>query len=394
MRKRIAFLSFAAAIAFCYSCSNDETVAVNDNAASNEISFRPLMNSATRATATTLTTLQSATSFFAEAWTVAATPASYISATQFAYDSESTHYYAADNTKYYWPPTGNLNFIAWFPNIGSQLTHPAWNTFQLVPGDAVTSHVDYVIAATLNRSKAASATGVPLAFKHLGSWIELKVYNGKGTASDNIKITVSGWKIAYLHKGGLYTITPSTGSTVDGSALSTTGTYSYPSPYDALVTANVPNSYSETISEVENYITLPADGTRNESSEAVSVGNAMIIVPQATTQLTTDELKKYGTGGYINGTYIAVKMTITNAAGTLTHADATGDEMWAVWPIANDWTDGTKYIYTIDLSQGGYKEKGTATNAFDKWFEGSEIFFSNVTVTGWTDPATPGSVSF
>ena len=57
MRKRIAYLAFAAALAFCYSCSNDEIVAVNNNAVSNEINFRALTNGTTRATSLDLASL-------------------------------------------------------------------------------------------------------------------------------------------------------------------------------------------------------------------------------------------------------------------------------------------------------------------------------------------------
>ena len=110
----------------------------------------------------------------------------------------------------------------------------------------------------------------------------------------------------------------------------------------------------------------------------------MIIVPQTAELFNSSST--YGVGGYLNGAYIAVKMLIEDLSGN-DLADATVDEVWAAWPITNNWVAGTKYTYTIDLSQGGYKEKGIATQTVEKWLAGSEIFFSSVDVTDWVQTA-------
>ena len=364
--KKFFFFAAIAAIGLA-SCSNDETTAVNNS--SGEISFRALTNATTRATATTLSTIQT-NGFYVGAWNNDG-HASYFADTQFTKDGGTSNYRSTN--KYYWPATGNLDFVGYYPNIGGQLTHGAWNTFTLAPASVISTHNDYVIAATINQTKASSASGVPLAFKHLGSWIELKVYNSKGNTSGNLKATVTGWKLGYLYNGGVYTVTA---STADGSALSSTGSWSYVDYVQANAGTHKPTEYSETVST----ITLSNDGAHDTDGEKVSVGNGMIIVPQTTAKITGSSV--YGTDSYLTGAFIGVKLSITDGSDHVL-ADATGDEMWAIWPISNDWADGYKYTYVIDVSQGGYKEKGTESEVLKPWLEGSEIFFSSVTVTDW-----------
>ena len=367
MRKNLLILT--AVLAVSYSCSNDEVVETAATSDSNAISFRPLTTGVTRATATTLSTIES-NGFYVGAW-YNSSHTSYFADVQFTKDADATTYHST--SKYYWPAEGNLDFVAYYPNVGGQLTHGTWDTFTLAPASDISTHNDYVIAATLNKTKAGSSAGVPLAFKHLGSWVELKAYNSKGNVAGNIKTSVTGWKIGYLYNGGVYTITS---STADGSQLSATGSWSYASYVQANASTYVPTSYSETISAV----TTTTDGACDVSEEAVAIGNAMIIVPQTTAKITGSST--YGTGGYLTGAFIGVKLTITDGSDHVL-ADATGNEMWAIWPISNDWADGYKYTYVIDLSQGGYKEKDTESVTLKPWLDGSEIFFSSVTVTNW-----------
>ena len=366
MKKYLLF--FAAAAIGLASCSNDETVEVNKSG--NEITFRGFVGGQTRATATELSTIQS-NGFYVGAWNNS-DHSSYFADVLFTKDGETTNFRSTN--KYYWPATGNLDFVGYYPNIGGQLTHGAWDTFTLAPASDISTHNDYVIAATINQSKASSASGVPLAFKHLGSWIELKVYNSKGNTAGNLKATVTGWKLGYLYNGGVYTVTASTAS---GSALSSTGSWSYSDYVQANATSHKPIEYSETVST----ITLSNDGSHDTEGEKVDVGNAMIIVPQTTAKITGSSV--YGTDNYLTGAFIGVKLSITDGSDHVL-ADATGDEMWAIWPVSNDdWADGYKYTYVIDVSQGGYKEKGTATETLKKWLDNAEIFFSSVTVTDW-----------
>lgn len=365
MKKNLFILAVtAAALA---SCSNDVTTAVNKTLnAPQEITFRSTTDGMTRAAATTTSTIES-NGFTAEGW-MNSSHSSHFAATTFTKNGSS--YEASTHPQ--WPATGNLDFVAWYPALDASFSHSAWNTFTFVPNTTVASQNDYVIAAVLNQAKTNS--GVPLVFKHLGSWIEVKVYNSKGNTTNNFKTTVSGWKLGYLYNGGVYTIT---GSTADASALSATGTWSYTNYAQA--TSNEPTFYSETFDAV----TITNDGAHDASGEAIAIGNAMIVVPQATIKLTSSST--YGTGGYLTGAFIAIKLLVEDAAnGDADIADATVNNLWAVWPVNNDWADGTKYTYIIDLAQGGYKEKDTEGQTLKPWIENTEIFFNSVNVSEWT----------
>ena len=351
MKKNLYILAVAClALA---SCSNDETVATRHDP--NEISFRPLVNGVTRATATTISSFTTTQGFYVGAW-LSDNHNSYFVDTEFKKDGETSNY-RSDN-KYYWPASGSLDFVGFYPNkdnTNGPLKHLAWNTFTFEPSATVSSHADYVIAATLNQAKPVSG-GIGLAFKHLGSWIELKVYNSKGNTTDNMKATVTGWKLGYLYNGGVYTISQSTAA---GSGLSTKAVKIWAYATDA-----------------QGFVS----SQKKRNLETVAVGNAMIIVPQATTKITGSS--NYGTDNYLTGAFIGVKLSIQDGSNNVL-ADATGNEMWAIWPVSNDWVDGYKYTYVIDVAQGGYKEKGTSGQQLVKWLDGAEIFFSSVSVTDW-----------
>ena len=366
MKKNLFILGIAA-LAFA-ACSNDEVVEVNQGEA---ISFRTAVSGSTRAFSEVTTSTMQGDGFYAEAYKTSDN-STYFAADLFNVFSDPSY---RASTTYYWPSEGNLDFIAYWPNVDAQFTHPTWDTFTLSPADDVSTHNDYVVAAAINQTKAGSSTGVPLHFKHLGSQIILKVYNSKGSASGNLKVTVTGWKIGYLSKSGTYTFNSTTATATAITAPTIAA--------NSQKTGNVPNAYSQTVSS-----TVISGDSYDTSGEATPLGTPVLIVPQTATTFTSTS--DYATGGYLPGAYIAVKMLIEDLSGN-DLADATAAETWAAWPITNSWVAGTKYTYTIDLSQGGYKEKGTAGEDVEPWLDGSEIFFSSVDVTPWV--ATDGTVS-
>lgn len=358
------FFFFAVAAVALASCSNDETVEVNQGEA---ISFRPFVNGLTRALTDVTTTTMQSNGFYAAAYNNSDNSV-YFAADLFNVFSDPS--YRATNS-YYWPSTGNLDFIGYWPDVDAQFAHSSWNTFTLSPADDVSTHNDYVVAATINQEKASSATGVPMHFKHLGSQIIVKVYNSKGTATGKLKATVTGWKVGYLSKSGTYTFASSTATTTAITAPTIAA--------NSQKSGDLPNSYSQTVSS-----TLINGDSYDTSGEAVQVGTPIIVVPQTVTTFTSTS--DYATGGYLPGAFIAVKLLIQDDSNH-TLADATTDGIWAAWPVTNNWVAGTKYTYTIDLSQGGYKEQGTASEDVEPWLKGAEIFFSSVDVTAWEETA-------
>ena len=139
MRKNLLILT--AVLAVSYSCSNDEVVETAATSDSNAISFRPLTTGVTRATATTLSTIES-NGFYVGAW-YNSSHTSYFADVQFTKDADATTYHST--SKYYWPAEGNLDFVAYYPNVGGQLTHGTWDTFTLAPASDISTHNDYLL---------------------------------------------------------------------------------------------------------------------------------------------------------------------------------------------------------------------------------------------------------
>ena len=115
----------------------------------------------------------------------------------------------------------------------------------------------------------------------------------------------------------------------------------------------------------------------------------MILVPQALTAAT--DYASTEANAKLNGTFIAVKLYILNAANGALIAGggttATPTTIWAIWPIGGyNWEPGKKYTYTIDLAGGGYYEQNNdGDDDLDPLLEGAEIKFVSVTVDEWTD---------
>ncbi len=364
MKKRITFFAFAAALAFCYSCSNDETVATNDNAASNEISFRALTNGVTRAADVTETTLRSS------GFTVTAVNHGSAPETQYFYGVSFTWNDPAytSATKYYWPETGSLDFYAYAPAGNAQVTYPTspdYKVFTVTPSTTVSEQVDLVYANTNEKTKATSASGVALNFRHTESKIAIKV---KNTSAD-LKFEVTGWKVGFLSASGTFTYSGSTTDTKNSAQL-TSGMWG------SLATANADTKYENTFSSQ----TIPA----STSTETTITGSTeMILVPQSQTAATA-----YANSGSaavddkVNGSYIALQMVVKSNANNATIVSS----CWAIWPVTFTWAPGKKYTYIVDLAGGGYHETNTDTNEdLDPVLEGTEIKFVTVTVDDWSN---------
>ena len=359
--KRNLFILGIAALAFA-ACSNDEVVETAATSESNAISFRPLMNNVTRASDVTETTLQSS------GFVVTAVNHSSNPETQYFYGVSFTWNDPAytSATKYYWPETGSLDFYAYAPAGDAQVTYPTspdYKVFTVTPSSTVTEQVDLVYANTNEKSKATSASGVALNFRHTESKIAIKV---KNTSAD-LKFEVTGWKVGYLSASGTFTYSDTNTDTKNSTQLT--------SGWGSLATASADTKYANTFSSQ----TIAA----STSSETTITGSTeMILVPQSQSAATA--YANSGTaanGDKVNGSYIALQMTVKSVANDATLVS----NCWAIWPVAFDWAPGKKYTYIVDLAGGGYHETNADTNAdLDPVLEGTEIKFVSVTVDDWS----------
>ena len=362
--KKFFFFAAIAAIGLA-SCSNDETIASQATSESNAISFRPLMNNVTRAADVTETTLHSGF---------------VVTAVNHGSDPETQYFYGVtfswndpaytSSTKYYWPNSGSLDFYAYAPIGNDQITYPTtpnYKVFTVTPSTTVASQVDLVYANTNEKTKATSATGVVLNFRHTESKIAIKV---KNTSAD-LKFDVTGWKVGFLSASGTFTYSGSNTDTKNAAQLSS-------SMWGSLATANADTKYENTFDSQ----TIPASTT---TETTITGSTEMILVPQSQTAATAyANSGEAVVGDKVNGSYIALQMTIKSNANNATIVS----NGWAIWPVSFSWEPGKKYTYIVDLAGGGYNETNTDTNAdLDPVLEGAEIKFVDVTVDDW-NPAS------
>ena len=247
----------------------------------------------------------------------------------------------------YWPQTGNVTFYAQV-NAGTAFQ---WNdgapTIKNYTVDTdVTKQNDLLYAV---KSQGRSDNPVTLNFRHALSQI---VFQAKNTNA-NLYVEIKGVTICKL--GNVNTFTYKSSDT-DNNIVNhegTTGTITYDNSWGDWNTLNGGDKdYPVTFTPVP----VPGDGavksltnTNNTGKEFSS--NAMLLLPQTTTAWVpaTDN----GTPGKQDGTYFLVDCKICNVAGD---AYATSDVvLWegpAAVPVAFDWKQGKKYIYTFVFGDG------------------------------------------
>lgn len=392
MRKRIAYLAFAAALAFCYSCSNDEIVAVNNTPQENEISFRALNNGMTRASDVdandgTYGLKSLGFKVFANIYGAESEGANYFPETQFTWNGSS---YTSAN-KYYWPSTGTLNFYAWQASWTDQVTHTAGTkaftvTPAALPENSASAIVqtDLVFANVSNIGKTPG--GVSLNFRHAESKVVIKVKN----TNANLKITVASVSIGNLYGTGTY-IYPGNGTGTSSTPTSTTG---------AGFLAQTDWDYGEATQIASYSLRMNSNDSYNVLNGVVEAKNItsnseMILIPQTLTAATT--YASATAGAAFNGPYITVALKIQNKSDYDSYLVGDLDNyITAMWPLpTTNWEPGKKYTYTVDLAGGGYyptnhSDIGTG-NALDPILSGEEIKFVNVDVDAWDD--TPGETN-
>ena len=357
MKKRLFFLPMVAIM--MAACSSNETIEVNENKG-DLISFRPIVKGVTRAADVNTDNLAS----FVVNAKKSGEETSYFDNGVF---NKSGSVFVSES-KYYWPASGPLDFYAYSPSGNAQVNYSGYKTFTVTPSTTIADQVDFVFAATMNKSKEDyGASGVPLNFRHTGAKIACNVKN----SSTTLKFDVYGWKVGYICPAATFTFSDAnTDGNNDGS-----GTTLTLGQWDSRTAASIDTEYESTFSV--NQI---------GQSGATSLDGQMILIPQAIT--AASGYASGSVGANLNGTYIAVKLKIRNndSAGTIIADDGADGAFWAIWPIGGyNWEPGKKYTYTIDLAGGGYYETNQDADAdLDPILEGAEIKFVSVSVDGWT----------
>ena len=375
MKKKLLILAVAA-VALA-SCSNDETVAVNQ---SDAISFRPVMTNVTRAADQTATTLES-NGFYVSART--STDAEFFTDVAFTTFTDGTPKTWTSATKYYWPgDNSTLTFYAYAPQAtgdghNAQITaHSSYKSFSVTPSATIADQVDLIFAEA-SANKTSGASGVQLNFRHSGSKIVFKLKNNQSTS--NLKVTVNSVTIGNVKNSGVFTYTGQTSSKLKQTDWDVSA-------------ASSATPYTTTVSSEE------ATQTAINTDAGQVVGTEMILIPQVLSVATAYNgnnlysAEPATAASTFDGAYISVELKIQDAT---TNAYIYGDAdnfKTAMWPLtALTWAPGYKYTYTIDLAGGGYYPVNTTgDSALDPILDGSEIKFISVTVDDWADGGAGG----
>ena len=393
MKQKLFIL--VAAVAALASCSNEEIASVEQSQAktsANAITFVPMVNGITRASAANAT-VAGITSSNISGWgfTVnamnAGTTTPYFSNATFSYDDENNNY--TSTTPYYWPWSGSLDFYAYAyydlyeDETEDQLTVTDYKTFTVTPYHAASTfnkpylasnQIDLVYAATKDKSKDNSGD-IALNFRHTGSKILCQVKN----SSTAYKFTVCAWKVGYVSPSGTFTFADTNtdgNNTGSGTTLTAAQWSGQAAASIATQYASYPATATIAVKSADNEHITPLDGE-------------MLLVPQTLT--AASGYASSSADADLNGAFIAVQIKMQDASNNdyIIGSSATDGYVWAIWPISGSWAPGKQYTYTIDLAGGGYKEKNddTGGTALVPYLRGPQIKFATVTVDEWTDDA-------
>lgn len=362
MKKKLLILAVAGlALA---SCSNDETVAVNQSGPE-AISFRPNVNGVTRATAKTTWSTGDVLNVFAE-YKVGSADATKYFQTDFTKTVDGNF---TSEAKYYWPVmTGNKMTFSAFYGVTQSTTTAGSIASAFTPNAAATSQTDILFG----RKEVSESPERPVVinFRHMLSQIDVKVKN----TNSNLKFSVTGVRIGYVSTSGA-SFACTTVTTGDGNLAQNTWTPAALTGTDA-EKANS-NKYDQTFSA------FAVTGS-TEATEITGFSTWMLI-PQSQTKASAYVAAEDGTAASdpkFNGTYLAIQMSIMNndASGTSVVAS-----QWCYWPITVNWTPGYKYTYTVDLAGGGYQptDQGNDGTTFDPVLDTPIEISADCTIDAW-----------
>lgn len=396
MKKNNLLILAVAALGFA-ACTNDETTAVNEKLAeSNAISFRANVAGNMRdanAAGVKKTPWENADKIYVNAIrTVSSTPSMYFQS-EFNYTTSSPAGFYSTN-KYYWPAdiaTNNIYFTAFwgvpYKTVASASQYTAYvakDEFKLNEAysveDAVGSQMDILYAQSAAISTKPADGGVVLNFRHMLSQIVVQVANDQ----PNLAISITGVKVGNAMKTGTFqyisgTADPEPATTGDGKINKGSWTsQSTPQTYTQASTASMSGTVAnQALGTFTPMILMPQQLT------PASAYNAVDPNPSNPTAITSS------TEPNVNGSYIALKMTVTDKDSGVTIVA----EQWCVWPIDTDWQPGYKYTYTVNAGSGGYQPIDRDGNSdLDPVFDNAFIWFTPAcSIDSWTDSAVPVS---
>lgn len=327
MKKLMILLPFAA-LAMA-SCTNSEDAVQTSPVAENqEVKIFPQVGGTTRGTVETTASLSSFT-LLADgkfATTATATTSDVSTVTKTVNKSGSNWAFADDSKLYWFDATTAAKFTAY----ANSSVAAADGKLAGVTVPATLADQKDVLVAYNEGTKTDFTTGVPLHFRHAMSQIVVKAsytFDASITGYDDKVIKVKGIKFFNLKNSG--TLTLPTASTAAGE--------DYEPAWSGHAGAE---GFEVTLTSP---VTLGSPATSIDLSEAA---NPLLLLPQ-TTAATTD-LK----ATTVTGAYLAVSVDINNSDGSDYYPTTADTYAWVAVPVSIEWKGGSKYIYTLNFTNG------------------------------------------
>lgn len=330
------------------SCSNDELTSVNRDG--DEIAFSVVTNSATRA-ADVYCNNNKPSGF--EVWATY-DDATYINGDQITYNENNSKWENTSGTRYW--PDGEVSFFA-HVNAGNAFNWrndgaPQIENFTV--GTDVATQQD-LLYAVKTASKGTDGKA-ELNFRHALSQI---VFQAKNT-NPNLYVEISGVSVCKVNNQGTFTY-PTDNTSDKVGEHNGSGSIDYDNQNWGTWSTSGTQKYDVTFNPValngNKTATAVSLTSANQTGKEFN-GQAMLLLPQSSTKWDVGTNATTGKPEDQTGTYFLVKCQIYNVAGTTVNKNTDvclwgngGAEDVAI-PVALNWEQGKKYIYTFVFGDG------------------------------------------
>lgn len=380
--KKYFFFAAIAVLALA-SCSSDETIASQATSESNVIGFRTLVDGTTRSTAGPM---------YGTSWATGDVINVYADFFDKSADNgNGLHgkYFQANFTKqeggnftsekpYYWPAFDTEDVMT-FTAIYGATQSAAGSIASYSPAAAAASQMDVMVA---QKAVTAKVSPVVLNFRHALSQIVVNVKN----TNANLDFDITGVRVGYVSTSGRFVFSGVTEPQEADGHTAAEETLVDANNWDELSTASATTNYDQASTKTI---------TSTQSATALNSFNPWLLIPQEQTAFTAytsgTQVNPASADPVVNGSYIALKLTIYNYNGTA-RSNKLVAEQWCYWPCAFDWDPGYKYTYTVDLAGGGYQPgnvDAAEATTLDKVLSDADVIVisPSCTIDYWVTPA-------
>ena len=267
--------------------------------------------------------------------------------------TDYTTWTSAAGATRYWPEDGTLDFFA---VKNAELGADYKTIAAFTPDPTAANQKDLIYAVATGKAKAASIAqnnSVALNFRHALSQIEFKAKN----TNQRLYVEITGVKVGQAFATATYTL-PS--NDTNDQVL----THTNSNVTDATNRGEWSGwiDYQDYVIAFDDAVTLNNGEEKSLSFEThgedakVDNANSLLLLPQVKPAWTPAAGETT-----FDGAYLAVECQIWNVSGSVVNKETDAvlhNKAYAVIPVAFNWEEGKKYVYTFNFSangNGGYE---------------------------------------